>query len=155
MENKYLKKLDALVQEREERELKKKVRIVYWLRLEYSYPLLQLLKIVNIAKTTYYDNIHAMNRKDKYIWLKEKKLSIYNENKCIYGYRRIRIGINLDDEVIQKYGSVNHKRVRRLMCILGLKAKIRVMKYKSSYKGEVGRVAPNILNRNFNTTSID
>ncbi len=94
-----------------------------------------------------------MNKEDKDLWLKDKILSIYNENKGIYGYRRITIAINSDNEVIQKYGSVNHKRVKRLMNILGLKAKIRIKKYKS-YKGEVGKVAPNILNSNFETTSI-
>lgn len=71
-----------------------------------------------------------MNREDKDLWLKDKILSIYNENTGIYGYRRITIAINSDNEVIQKYGSVNHKRVKRLMNILGLKAKIRIMKYK-------------------------
>lgn len=95
-----------------------------------------------------------MNREDKDLYLKEKVLSIYNKNKGIYGYRRITIAINLDEEVIQKYGRVNHKRIKRLMNVLGLKSKIRVKKYKS-YKGEVGRVAPNILNRNFETTSIN
>lgn len=95
-----------------------------------------------------------MNREDKDLWLKEKVLSIYNENKGIYGYRRVTIALNLDEEVIEKYGCVNHKRVRRLMTVLGLKSKIRVKRYKS-YKGEVGRVAPNILNRNFDTTSIN
>ena len=31
---------------------------------------------------------------------------------------------------------------------LGIKGKIRKSKYKS-YKGEIGKVAPNVLNRNF------
>ncbi len=113
-----------------------------------------MLKIADLAKSTYYDNVQAMNKEDKDLWLKDKVLSIYNENKGIYGYRRLTIAMNSDEEVIQKYGAVNHKRVRRLMCILGLKSKIRVKKYKS-YKGEVGKVAPNILNRDFDTTSIN
>lgn len=101
------------------------------------------MKISNLAKSTYYDNIQAMNREDKDLWLKDKG---------IYGYRRMTIAMNLDEDIIQRYGAVNHKRVRRLMIILGLKSKVRVKKYKS-YKGEVGKVAPNILNRDFCTTS--
>ena len=43
---------------------------------------------------------------------------------------------------------VNHKRVQRLMCELGLKSKVRSKRYKS-YKGEIGRIAENKLNREF------
>jgi len=43
---------------------------------------------------------------------------------------------------------VNHKKVLRLMRVLGLKSKVRVKKYRS-YKGEVGRIAPDHLQRNF------
>ncbi|AFT74440.1 transposase [Alteromonas sp. KUL17] len=43
---------------------------------------------------------------------------------------------------------VNHKRVQRLMCELGLKSKVRPKRYKS-YKGEIGRIAENKLNREF------
>lgn len=43
---------------------------------------------------------------------------------------------------------VNHKRVQRLMNELGLKSKVRPKRYKS-YKGEVGKIAENTLNREF------
>jgi len=43
---------------------------------------------------------------------------------------------------------INHKRVQRLMNELGLKSKVRPKRYKS-YKGEVGRIAENVLNRDF------
>ena len=43
---------------------------------------------------------------------------------------------------------VNHKRVQRLMGELGLKSKVRPKRYKS-YKGEVGKVAENVLKREF------
>lgn len=60
----------------------------------------------------------------------------------------MKIALNRDKEVIEQYGRINHKRVQRLMKILGLKAVIRVKKYKS-YKGKEGIIAPNILNRDF------
>lgn len=45
---------------------------------------------------------------------------------------------------------INHKTVMKLMKVLGLKSIIRVKKYKS-YRGEQGRIAPNILKRDFKT----
>ena len=43
--------------------------------------------------------------------------------------------------------------MQRLMLIMALKAKVKRIKY-CSYKGEVGRIAPNIVNRIFKTTGI-
>ena len=43
---------------------------------------------------------------------------------------------------------INHKTVQRLMKILGLKCMVRMKKYRS-YKGQVGKIAPNLLQRNF------
>ena len=43
---------------------------------------------------------------------------------------------------------LNHKTVLRLMKELGLICRVRVKKYRS-YKGEVGKIAPNLLNRDF------
>ncbi|MCX5775679.1 MAG: IS3 family transposase [Firmicutes bacterium] len=43
---------------------------------------------------------------------------------------------------------MNHKLVYKLMKECGLVCKVKCRKYKS-YKGEVGKVAPNILNRDF------
>ena len=45
------------------------------------------------------------------------------------------------------YG-INHKTVSRLVKDLGLKCQVRIKKYRS-YKGEIGKVAPNLIDRNF------
>ena len=44
--------------------------------------------------------------------------------------------------------TLNHKTVQRLMQDMNLKSQIRRVKYRS-YRGEVGKTAPNILNREF------
>ena len=44
--------------------------------------------------------------------------------------------------------TLNHKTVQRLMQEMNLKSKVRRVKYRS-YRGEVGKTAPNILNRDF------
>lgn len=43
---------------------------------------------------------------------------------------------------------INHKTVQRLMDEMCLKSRIRKVRYRS-YKGEVGKIAPNIIARNF------
>jgi len=45
---------------------------------------------------------------------------------------------------------LNHKTVQRLMKELGLVCLVRMKKYRS-YKGEAGKIAPNLLQRNFRT----
>ncbi len=43
---------------------------------------------------------------------------------------------------------INHKKVQRIVKELGLKSLVRMKKYRS-YKGKVGKITPNILERNF------
>ena len=76
--------------------------------------------------------------------MKAEIKAIYEENEGRYGYRRIR------DELTNRGQKVNHKKVQRSMKELGLKCVVRMKKYKS-YKGKVGKIAPNILERNFCT----
>ena len=83
-----------------------------------------------------------MQKSDKYVEVKEEITAIYHENKGRYGYRRITT-------VIHDRGFLlNHKTVQRLMKQLGLVCLVRMKKYRS-YKGEVGKTAPNLLNRDF------
>jgi putative transposase len=77
--------------------------------------------------------------------LKSRITAIYNEHSGRYGYRRIR------DELHNQGHLVNHKKVQRIMGELGLKCIVRMKKYRS-YKGTVGKIAPNILDRDFNAT---
>ena len=83
-----------------------------------------------------------MDRPDRDADLKTEIQAIYNEHEGRYGYRRIR------DELANRGQKVNHKKVQRIMKALGLKCLVRMKKYKS-YKGSVGEIADNILNRQF------
>ena len=73
---------------------------------------------------------------------KQEIKAIFETNKARYGYRRILSVLR------QKGYIINHKTVLKLMKSLNLQAKQRKSKYKS-YKGEVGKVAANLLKRNF------
>ena len=83
-----------------------------------------------------------MKQPDKYSELKDVIKQIFSENKGRYGYRRITM------ELHNRGYRVNHKTVQKLMRQCGLKCEIRRRKYRS-YKGEVGKVAPNIIARDF------
>ncbi len=68
---------------------------------------------------------------------------IYNANKGRYGYLRITIAMR------NKGYAINHKTVQKLMNILGLKGKQRKNDKYHSYKGTVGKIADNLLKRDF------
>ena len=97
-----------------------------------------------MARSSYYYYEKKQKLADKYIDIKKLIEQIYHQHKGRFGYRRITL------EIRNKGILINHKTVLRLMKLLGLKSLIRVKKYKS-YKGEQGKIAPNVLKRNFKT----
>ena len=101
-----------------------------------------LLDIAQLPRATFYYHLKQMKKTDKYASVKEEITAIYHENKGRYGYRRITAILH------SRAFSVNHKTVQRLMKELGLVCRVRIKKYRS-YKGEVGKIAPNLLKRNF------
>lgn len=102
----------------------------------------ELLQIAGIPRSTYYYWVKTFERPDKDAEIKIAIQTIYDEHRGRYGYRRIR------DELTNQGYTVNHKKVQRIMKELGLKCLVRIKKYRS-YKGTVGKIAPNILARNF------
>ena len=98
-----------------------------------------------LARSTYYYYLKHQDT-DKYECEKKEIQEIYNANKSRYGYRRITIVMRNKGYVI------NHKTVQKLMKILGLKGKQRKNDKYHSYKGEVGKVADNLLKRDFYAT---
>ena len=103
-----------------------------------------LLKVSGVSKSTYFyymSNMKKINESEGKI--KNQIISIFNENKGRYGYRRITL------ELKNRGFNVNHKRVQRIMKELGLKSIQRPKRRYNSYKGAIGKVADNILKRNF------
>lgn len=101
-----------------------------------------LLQLAGIARSTYYYSVKQLDRPDRDKEVKGLIQSIYEEHSGRYGYRRIR------EELINRGYKINHKKVQRIMKVLGLKCLVRMKKYRS-YKGRVGKVAANILDRKF------
>ena len=102
-----------------------------------------LLKIIKLARSTYYYHLKQLGQTDKDQDLKAEIQSIYREHKGNYGYRRIHL------ELRNRGYSVNHKKVQRLMKVLDLAARIRRKRKYSSYQGEIGKKANNLIQRQF------
>lgn len=100
-----------------------------------------------MSKSTYY---YEISRKDavaeRNAALTQGIKDIFAENRKRYGVRRVY------RELLNRGNTVNHKRVQRIMHSMELTGKRPKEKYHS-YKGEVGKVADNIINRNFSTTA--
>lgn len=110
--------------------------------LRQQYPLAALLKAAGLARSTYYYQAKVAEAADKHAAIKGRIRAVYASHKGRYGYRRITATLR------QAGQCVNHKTVQKLMQALGLKSLVRPKKYRS-YRGEVGRVAPNLLARQF------
>ncbi len=95
-----------------------------------------------MARSVFYYHLKRFKAPEKYAVERETIKSIFHEHKGRYGYRRVTAEMRNHGFVI------NHKTVQHLMEEMGLKSKIRKIRYRS-YKGEVGRIAPNVINRDF------
>lgn len=114
--------------------------------LRHEFKLSLLLEIAELPRSTYYYYIKHMKDEDKYSEIRKQITDIFHENKGRYGYRRITMEMHNRGYVI------NHKTVLRLMNEEKIKCMVRIKKHRS-YKGEVGKVAPNLLERDFSTSA--
>jgi len=95
-----------------------------------------------MARSTFYYYLNQLDQVDKQARLKAQVITIYHQHKGRYGYRRITATLQQTGE------QINHKRVLRIMREYGLKSRVRIKKYRS-YKGQQGKIARNLLKRNF------
>ena len=105
------------------------------------------MKTSSLPKSSFYE----WKSKYKTVNIEEVNLvkeinDIIDESKGRYGYRRVTVSLRNNGLI------VNHKRVLRLMKVNGLLCKkfTRRARRYSSFKGEVGKIADNHLNREFN-----
>ncbi len=101
-----------------------------------------ILAKAKMARSVFYYHLSRLDQSDGYDELRDQIKMIYEDNRGRYGYRRICMSLKGRGLI------VNHKTVRKLMGQMDLKAKRRKRHYHS-YKGEVGKLAPNVLQRNF------
>ncbi|UQS85709.1 IS3 family transposase [Apilactobacillus apisilvae] len=131
---------------------KVKAQFVYnsWSANNFPYTLNVLLKVNNLKRSTYYDELKRIkNYKDKYAKVKEQIKLIFKRSKMTYGHRRIKC-------ILDKIG-FNYclETVRKLMKNMRLQPTMynnRRKKKYSSYRGNIGKIHPNILHQNFKAT---
>ena len=111
--------------------------------LRQIYPLKILLNVSGVKKSTFYYTLSKVDKDDKNKSIIDKIKEIFFYHKERYGYRRITL------ELRNQGYLVNHKKVYRLMIKLGLKPLKRNKRKYSSYKGTVGKIANNLINREF------
>jgi putative transposase len=110
--------------------------------LRHRFPVQGLLKLAGLARSTFYYHCKASLAADRHAPLKARIRSLFEQHKGRYGYRRIT-------SAIRRLGIVvNHKTVQRLMQSMKLKCLVRPKKYRA-FRGTVGRIAPNVLQRQF------
>ena len=97
-----------------------------------------MLKLLKIAKSSYFYEIKTYERIDKDQEIKKEILEVFNTNHKRYGCPRITL------ELQNRGYKINHKKVQRLMKAMGLRAKQPRAKYKS-YKGELSKICNNEL----------
>ena len=93
-----------------------------------------------MARSTFYYRIGE--RPDKHASLCKQIEGIYSKHKGRYGYRRVWQTLRVAGLLI------NRKTVARLMHKMSLFG-ITPKRHYRSYKGDVGKIAPNVLNRDF------
>ncbi len=102
---------------------------------------------MKLAKSTYYFEINKVDVVElRNQMLMDEIKEVFEHHKGRYGVRRIH------RELVNRGRNVNHKRIQRLMHRMGLVGKRPKEKYHS-YRGEVGKVAENIINQDFSTTA--
>lgn len=118
---------------------------------ERNYPISILCEILDVSRSAYYK---WMNREKSKSEIKNERIlkfivEAYEETDGILGYRQMTIKIRREYNMI-----VNHKRIYRLMRIVGLKSLCR-RKRKNYIKSTPEITAENILNREFNSDNIN
>jgi putative transposase len=115
--------------------------------MSIRFPITLLCEIAGVSRSGYYKWIkkgQTLSKKQVEDGsLKEKIMEIFSQYRGIFGYRRMTVWLR---KTLEK--SINHKRIYRLMKVLGIQARIR--KKRVFYgKKEACIVSQNHLNRAF------
>src|SRR5699024_3841671 len=111
---------------------------------EEGFKLKDVLKQVGRPESTYHYHVAQFSKADPDKRDETLITDLFNKHNGNYGYRRIHLAL------VKSGQKINHKKVQRIMRQLGLKStKFSRRSRFNSYKGKVGKVAKNRLNRRF------
>jgi transposase InsO family protein len=112
--------------------------------LKSTYPLSELLRIVGLARSSYFYHKTRLGLADKYGEVRNAMVEIFEGNHRCYGYRRIHAILR------QRDMQISEKVVRRLMAEEQLTVHRPRRRY-SSYSGEIGVAPENLIARDFHS----
>lgn len=115
--------------------------------LKADHPLAMLLSVAGLARSTFFYHQARLARPDPDADLKAAITQVFTAAKGRYGHRRVHTVLGRDG------WRVARKTVLKLMRQLGLICHVRRRRRFNSFKGEVGKIAPNLLERQFTATT--
>lgn len=113
------------------------------------YPIIWLVEIADVHRSGYYKWLNCGEksiRETKDAIVKQQILEIHHQHKQ-FGYPRVTISLR------ERGFLVNHKRVYRLMCELGIQSMIR--KKRRVWENRISRVFDNVLERQFQSRNFN
>lgn len=119
------------------------MKVLAVLSVKAEHRLEVLLRVAGLARSTFFYHQARLHAPDPHAALKADIARLFDKNKGRYGHRRVH------DQLRKKGWRVAKKTVLKLMNQLGLVCRVRRKKPYSSYRGQAGRVAPNLLERDF------
>lgn len=111
--------------------------------LKAQHPLAALLEAAGLARSTFFYHQARLERADPRADLKEAIRDAFEQAHGRYGHRRVHALL------LRQGWRVAKKTVLKLMRALGLVCRVRRRRRYSSYRGEVGRICENVLDRDF------
>ncbi|MCJ1716051.1 IS3 family transposase [Curtobacterium sp. VKM Ac-2922] len=105
-----------------------------------------LLRFAGLARSTFFYHQARLGRTDRHADTVDAIRAVFVAAKGRYGHRRIHAQIRSDGHRVAKKTVLALMRREQLICL------VRRRKRYSSYGGDVGKVAPNLLDRDFTTT---
>lgn len=113
------------------------------LSLKANHPLPLLLAAAGLARSTFFYHQSGQGTPDRHAELRAAIRTVFSEAKGRYGHRRIHA------KLIRRGWQVAKKTVLKLMREENLLCKVRRKRRYSSYQGQVGKIAENVLKREF------
>lgn len=113
--------------------------------LKADHRLTDLLAAAGLARSTFFYHQARLTAPDPQAGLKAAIREVFEASRRRFGHRRVWAKLRAQGWIVAK------KTVLKFMRDLGLRCEIRRKRFRS-FKGEVGKTFPNLLQRDFTTT---
>lgn len=122
------------------------MRVLAVISLKADHRLTDLLDAAGLARSTFFYHQARLAAPDPQAELKAVVTEVFTTNHGRYGHRRVH------GELTKAGWQIAKKTVLKLMRELGLVCRVRRRRRYTSYQGQVGPIAENVLNRDFTAT---